>query len=231
MAPISLQQGLTILTEDLKDISDVPQATFVRWCQYINAFVYRYLIGIDPERFIKEVVFPISSGVQVYPVQSDFHDMQSWDTGFFMTDDQGVNTGIRLPLTTPGSGGSSNGGLGLWWGGAFAGYYINGNNFVFTPNPTKNLVLIQRYIPDITPLISIGQYFTSDGTVTGFPIIPYEYLEYLLRALEVKYMTWDEEVGAESYADARFTRELDALCENIRRQPQAMPMLDFSGIY
>lgn len=231
MDPISLQEAFQVLLEDLKDISDVPQATFVRWCQYINQFVYRYLLGVDPERFIKEISFPITSGVQIYPVQSDFRDMQTWDTGFFMTNDQGVNTGIRLPLTTPGSGANLNGGLGLWWGGAFAGYYINGTNYVFVPNPTKNLTLIQRYSPKITKLNAISQYFTTDGTITGFPIIPYEYLEYILRALEVKYMIWDEDVNAEGFSDQRFMRCLDELCENIRRQPQAIPMIDFSNIY
>ncbi len=231
MAPISLQTAFTSLQNLLKDISDVPQSTFVQWCEFIQEFTYRYLTGVDPERFIKEIAFPITAGVQIYPIQSDFRDMQTWNTGFYMTDDQGVNTGIRLPLTTPGSGGSSNGGLGLWWGGAFAGYYLNGSNYVFTPNPTKNLILIQRYTPVVTPLVSINQYFTTDGTITGFPVIPGEYIQYLVKALAVQYMVWDEEVGAESYSDARFTRTLDELCENIRRQPQAMPMLDFSGIY
>lgn len=234
MQPISLQQAFDGLLNQLKDLSDVPTATFVQWCEFINEFAYRYLLGVDPERFIKELPFQILNNVSVYPVNSDFHDMQTWDTGFFVTDGNGQNTGIRLPLTSPGSGATSNIGVGNnygIWSNIVTGYYINGNNFVFTPVPKKDFLLIERYCPNITVLSSMSQYFTVDGTLTGFPIISYEYLNYCVKALATQYMVWDEEPGAESYADARFVRCLDELCENIRRQPQTMGMLDFSQIY
>ncbi len=234
MAPISLQQGFTGLQNLLKDIADVPQPTFVQWCEFINEFVYRYLLGVDAERFTKETVLNIAGGQAIYPINTDFHDMQTWDTGFYITDGNGNNTGVRLPLTSPGSptlGNSTNiGYVGIGQNG-LTGYYITGTNFVFTPTPVSNFVLIERYIPNITPLDSIGQYFTVDGTSTGFPIVPYEYLQYIVRALAAQYAIWDEEIGAESYADARFVRVLNELCENIRRQPQAVPLLDFSQIY
>lgn len=232
-APISLVTAFTGLQNLLKDISDVPQATFVQWCEFIQEFTYRYLVGVDPERFIKEIPFTVLNGVDTYSINVDFHDMQTWDTGFFITDGNGQNTGMRLPLTSPGNGNTLavNSLGGNFLGFVSEGYYINGNNFVFTPLPTKNFLLIERYIPNVTPLDSITQYFTLDGTSTGFPIIPYEYLQYLIRALAGQYMIWDEEVGAESYADARYVRALDELCENIRRQPQTVPMLDFSQIY
>lgn len=234
MAPISLQQAFQALQNLLKDISDVPQGTFVQWCEFINEFVYRFLVGVDPERFIKEVFLNVVAGQVAYPLQTDFHDMQTWDTGFFITDGNLQNTGVRLALTTPGTSSGNNSSnttpFGMGQNG-LTGYYINGNNFIFTPLPVQGSVLIQRYIPTITPLASINQYFTMDGTITGFPIVPYEYLQYILRALAAQYAVWDEEIGAESYADARFVRTLDELCENIRRQPQAMPQLDFSQIY
>lgn len=231
MAPISLQQAFTGLQNLLKDISDVPQATFVQWCEFVQEFTYRYLVGIDPERFIVQTNLSIVNGTASYALPVDFHDMQSWDTGLFMTDSQGNNTGVRLPLTSPGSGGGTNGNLGLYQGGAFAGYFINGDNLVITPTPTQSLTLIHRYVPTITVLDNINQFFTLDGTVAGFPIIPYEYLQYLVRALAAQYMIWDEDVNGEGFADQRYVRALDEMCENIRRQPQAVPVLDFSSMY
>lgn len=233
MTPISIQTARTALLEDLKDISDVPQNTFIRWCQYINSFVYRYLLGVDPERFIKEVPFQVLNNVSVYPItdiMTDFRDFQTENTGLFMTDGNGLNTGVRLSLTVPGNSSSNNSGI---WNNTMVtpGYYINQGNFIIVPVPTKNYLLIARYSPEITILNNVNQYFTVDGTDTGFPIIPYEYLEYVLRALEVKYQIWDEEVGAEGFADQRFMRVLNELCENIRRQPQPGPLLDFSQIY
>lgn len=227
MAPISLQQAYAALQNLLKDITDVPQATFVQWCEFVNEYTYRYLAGVDPERFIVETTLSVVGGTPTYALNANFHDMQTWDTGFFMTDSEGNNTGVRLPLTSPGTG--SNVALGP--GGPFAGYYIQGTNFVFTPTPTQSYTLIQRYIPTITVLDNINQYFTLDGTATGFPIIPYEYLQYVVRALAAQYMIWDEDVSSESFADQRYVRAMDELCENIRRQPQPVPLLDFSSIY
>lgn len=216
---INLQQAYDALKNLLKDISDVPLTTFIQWCDFINAFTYRYLLGVDPDRFLKQVSFPITTGVSTYALQSDFRDMETWNTGFFITNNSSPSQTLsqRLPLAGPGVG--------------FPGYYISRGNYIFSPTPTQNITLTQIYAVVQAPLFDIGQYFTLDGTSSSPAIIEYEYLQYVVRALAQQYMVWDEEVGAESYADARFVRALDELCENIRRQPQAMGMLDFSPIY
>jgi hypothetical protein len=221
--PISLQNAYDALQNQLKDISDVPVSTFVQWCQYINEFVYRFLIGTDPDRYILEKSFQITAGEDTYALDSDFRDMSTWNTGFFiMSPNPPLGTGYttlstRLPLSGPGN--------------QTPGYYIARGNFIFTPMPVQNTVLTERYIPKITVLTAITDYFTMDSTSTGVVIIPYEYLQYIVYALVQQYQVWDEQPGAESYADARFVRCLDELCDTVRRQPSAIGMPDFSQIY
>ncbi len=221
--PISLQQAYDGVKNQLKDITDVPTTTFVQWCQYVNAFVYRYLLGTDPDRYILEKSFTLVEGQTTYALDSDFRDMSTWNTGFFLTSPQPAlsNTYItqpqRLPLSGPGQ--------------QTFGYYISRGNFIFTGQGWQTQVLTKRYSPTITPLIALGDFFTMDGTDDGIVIIPYEYLQAIVYALVQQYMVWDEEPGSESYADARFVRALNELCENIRRQPSAMGMPDFSQIY
>lgn len=218
---ISLQQAYSALQNQLKDISDVPQATFIQWCEYINDFIYRYILGVDPDRFLKNTTLSIISGQPIYEIPVDFRDMQTWNTGFYITSDNGVDpivpTSQRVPVSGPGQ--------------SFAGYYISRNTFVFTPTPQQNATLAWVYAVKNARLTDISQYFTLDGSANGIPILEREYLLYVVRALVAQYMVWDEDVGGESFADQRFVRALDELCENIRRQPQSMGMLDFSQIY
>ncbi len=217
---ISLSDAYISLKNRLKDIADVPQATFIQWCDFVNKFTYRFILGVDPDRFIKVLPFNIIAGQDTYPLNDDFRDMSTWNTGFFITSVQGdtvTTLSQRLPLSGPGNG--------------YGGYFISRGNFVFTPMPVQNNILTERYVVNQATLSSIDQYFTIDGTPDGIAIIPEEYMMYVVNALADQYAIWDEEPSAESYADARFQRTLDELCDNIRRQTSAMGMLDFSGIY
>lgn len=217
---ISLMEAFNGLKNQLKDIQDVPQSTFVQWCEYINDFAYRYLLGVDPHRWLKTVTFNVTAGTDTYTIPSDFRDMETWDTGFFLVNTQPTpfqTLNLRLPLTGPGVQG--------------LGYYISRGSFIFTPMPVQNVTYTQIYSVKNARLFSIDQYFTLDGTADGYPILEKEYLRYVVNALAVQYMIWDEQPGPEGYWDNRYQRTLDELCENIRRQPQAMGMLDFSQIY
>jgi hypothetical protein len=88
-----------------------------------------------------------------------------------------------------------------------------------------------RYIPQVAQLTGLGAYFTQDGTSTGIEIVPDEYLRNLRDAIDVQYGVWDEEVGAESYSDARFARSLDELIRNIRKDTATIGLPDFSSTY
>lgn len=212
---INLQDAFSSLNRLKKDTSDIPQDTFAEWCDFINKFIYRGLLGVEPERFINEYTFNASAGVTSYALPTDFRSMSHVGTGIFYVDSSGLATTSKLPKTG--------------YGSLVAGYYLKGSNIILTPpswNQAQTFCL--RYAPKQTKLTSLSQYFTLDGTVSGAEIIPDEYLDELVKALDVRYTEWDEEVGAETYADGRFARALEELLRTIRRDPAVFSVFDSS---
>jgi hypothetical protein len=100
---------------------------------------------------------------------------------------------------------------------------------VFTEVDGEDILL--RYIPNNTAIDALTDYFTVDTTSGGVEIIPDEYLNYVIKALDVFYTQWDETSGAESLADFRFTRVLNEIIDNIRKEPDAHQLNDFSQVF
>jgi hypothetical protein len=109
------------------------------------------------------------------------------------------------------------------------GFYISGTDVVFTEVDGEDILL--RYIPNNTAIDALTDYFTVDTTSGGVEIIPDEYLNYVIKALDVFYTQWDETSGAESLADFRFTRVLNEIIDNIRKEPDAHQLNDFSQVF
>lgn len=100
------------------------------------------------------------------------------------------------------------------------GFYITGTVAVVT-GITTNTVLTLRYVPQATDI---------DGTGDTL-VIPDEYMDYAVRALDARYAMWDEDPGAESLADFRYVRALDELARNIKKEPASYGLSDYSSIY
>ena len=214
---IQLSTARTALDNQLKDITDVSSGVYLQWCQFLSNFVYRNLVAVDPERFISQATLNVTSGTSTYALAtlaSDFKDIRPFGCGLFEQNGDGVNTDRKLTHT---GFGSSN-----------RGFYISGGNIVMTPVPTKNETLIFRYAPNSPTYTDVTDYFTMDGTSTGVVLIPNEYLHYVQQALVALYEVWDEDLGMEAYADARFVRVLDELLRNIKREPEAYAFPDFT---
>ena len=216
---IKVQDAFTALLQLMKDLSDVPQATFVQWCDYINKFTYRFVLGIDPERFTQEQALNSLNGVNTYSLPADFRDMVHFGAGIYYLDANGGNPTDRvLPRTG--------------YGKSQTGFYLKGNNIILTPTPwTQNYPFVIRYAPKQTSLTSVNDYFTLDGTDTGNEIIPNEFLDYLVRALNVRYSQWDEDIGGESYSDGRFDRELTELAKEYYREANIYFLEDNTPYY
>lgn len=190
-----------------KDISDVSQAVFLQWSNMVNRYAYRLIRGIDSQRYILATTFNIvSTGSPVtMPLPLDFESMAEWDTGFYLTDGNGNITNTRLVLTSPSS--------------QINGYFLNAGNVTFTGDGTQTIIL--KYIPNVAALTALVDVL----------VIPDEYMEYAVKAIDVLYTQWDEDVGAEGISDQRYTRVLDEMAANIRRVPTAYNMPDFSGTF
>jgi len=217
---LQLSAAFTALLELKKDLSDVPPATYVRWCDYINRFMYRFALGVDSERFIKETPLQSQVGVTTYALPTDFRDMAHFGCGIFFMDQYMPNS--PSPRMLPGTG----------YGSAKVGYYLKQGNIILTPyNWQSSQPFTLRYVPKQTVLTSNSQYFTTDGTATGLAIIPDEFLDMLVKALDNYYSIWDENLGAESYSDERFSRDLDDFAKELFREPNSYFMEDTSIYY
>jgi hypothetical protein len=201
-----------------KDISDVSADLFLNWMNDLANYIYREILKAEPEKFMTELSFNQTTNSKVLP--AGFKNLISENSGFFYNDSNGFITDRRLPITHPGS--------------QDIGFYLSGNSAIFTPPSwgiSQSFTL--RYLPKRTQFITATDYFTVDLLSTGTEIITdaEEYMDYLIKALDVLYTQWDEDVNQEGLSDIRYTRVLDELLENIRPLPKAYYLDDFSTIY
>ena len=202
-----------------KDISDVGTDDLLQWLNFIGEQVYDAVKGTDPERYVDTSnTYTLTSSPQTEALPSDFGDIASWDMGFFEINvSASKDTDRRLTRTGPGA--------------DIPGYYITGNtNVIFTGIDDSSQYRL-RYLPTRTDATLLTEYFTLDGTLTGAPLIPDGKLQYLIKALDVLYTQWDEMPGDEILADQRFARQLDQLILNVRREPDAYGLPDYSVSY
>jgi hypothetical protein len=190
---------------DMKgDISDVDNTLFATWANYINNFCYRYLSGIDPERFISTQAYSsITSGTQALP--ADFKTMEMDGCGLFVVDTNGNDTDNEL--------------LPVGFGSSSKGFYLNAAGEIEFVKVATSTDFKLRYLPKTTEITSVNQYFTIDGTSSGKTVVPEEYMLFLVNFVSVIYDQWDEDLDLESIDDFRFVRTLDEISQNYRRTP------------
>jgi hypothetical protein len=197
---------ITSLALRKRDISDVDAATRIQWLDYINKFAYKILIGTDPERLMSTQNYTVTTSPSSQALPADFSTIGTGGAGFYYVDSNSVQSSARLVRT--GTGRQS------------VGYWISGTNVVFTGiNATQALIL--RYVPAVTAITAVSDTMA----------IPDEFEQYALNAIDVLYDVWDEDLGAENFADLRFVRSLDEFVRNVRKEPGAESLPDFSLMY
>jgi hypothetical protein len=165
---IQLQTAKDSFARYKHDISDVDNTQFIEWCDFLNKFAYRYLQGIDPDRFIEESSYTVSSSPSSQALPADFDSMQPLGCGIYEVDDSGDDTSKEITQTGHGR--------------RDQGFYFEQGNVVFTGFDGTSKTLKMRYIKNITALTAITDYLTVEGTSGGLEIIPDEYLQYVIYA-------------------------------------------------
>lgn len=206
---------ITELENRKQDTSDVGETLFCSWVRDIVSFTYRALKKTEPERFITETDYTITTSPSSQALPSGFRDIAEWDTGFFFKNSDGTASTRRLAVTKHGS--------------QNPGYYFEGGNVVFTGIESESVTL--RYIPAPPTISATSDYLTSDKTNTGKVIIPDEFLDYVMQALDVRYSQWDEDSVSEGNADQRFQRVLLEMLDEYRRGPQVFALQPDNSIY
>ncbi len=206
MASFTLSSLQTSFQNLKRDISDVPQATYIEWCQYILDYVYERLAAEDSEQFLTTATITALSGTSNYALPADFLSHTEFGAGLFETDGTGLITNNKLSWTESGS--------------SDIGYFISGSNFVLTPTPTATRTIKDRYIPVAPTFSALTDYFTLNKTSTGVEIIGNQFRNYCVKALDVFYTQWDEDVSAESWADQRWMNVLNDMLTRFKRGPK-----------
>lgn len=204
---ISAQEAFDELERRKKDLSDVPQETYLDWCNGVNLWLYRRLSSIDPERYLAEQSYSIVPSDNSYALPVDFQTVGVMGAGLFYTNSTGAITDNKLRETSVGSG--------------QIGYKISGSNVIITPLPQTSQTLIMRYIPKIDVITEMTDNFVLDD----------EYLDQLIDALDVQYDIWDEDTGAEALADQRYVRSLNDIMTNYKRYTGAVGVNQHSYMY
>ncbi len=204
---ISAQDAFDELDRRLKDLSDVPQPTYLDWCNAVNLWLYRRLSSIDPERYLAEQSYSVVPSDNSYDLPSDFQTVGVVGAGLFYVNSSGQITDNKLRETSVGSG--------------QVGYKISGSDVIITPMPQKSETLIMRYIPKIAVINAMTDNFVLDD----------EYLDQLVDALVVQYYIWDEDTGAEALADQRYVRSLNDIMTNYKRYTGAIGVNSHSYMY
>lgn len=200
-----------------QDISDVSTTTFIDWMNYLTGFLYDKLCNTVPSKFIKTVNYSIQSGVDSYALPSDFRDVSRFSTGLFELDSSNRLVTPGLTQTSYGSGAS--------------GYYIEGNNLIITPQPQVGRTLSLKYIP-LAPLFTdLSDYFSTDKLITGTALVRDEDTEYIIKALDVLYTQWDEDLGLEGVVDQRFVRILSDMLGRQRQMINVTKLNNFTGSF
>lgn len=210
---LQVQTARNSLEDRLKDLTDVDTDTFVGWCDFINKRAYNFMLGIDPTRYFSTQSYVVATMPQTSALPATFRNILPAESGFFLIDN-GVQTDQRLTRTN--------------FGSQEAGYYIDGTNVVFTGMEASDTYAL-RFIPEITQIDALTDWFTVSTAQAGIEIIPDEYLEFLVSDLVVLYHSWDEESGAESLADFRFTRLLGEMGRNVKREPNTYSIPNFAS--
>src|SRR5690606_20735777 len=107
---------------------------------------------------------------------------------------------------------------------------ISGGRIYFTGITTAE-TFIMRFTPSPPAFSSMSDYITMDKLSTGKIIVDSLFLETLLKALDVHYEYWDQNVNAEVSADQRYVRLMDVLVQNFAAESGTYAFEDSSSAF
>jgi len=198
----------TVYARFKRDITDVSNATFIDWCDWVNKFAFRHILGIDPERLVNTTTVIATAGDLRTYLPTDFRDLQRFGCGFYEYKNSNQYNAEPLLLTNPNSG--------------LTGASIQDGYVYWTPYPISETKTYQlRYAPTEPEIDALTDYFIAP--------LSSAYMKYLIDAIDVFYSQWDEDIPMEGIGDARFARLLDELSRNIKQTPNVYSLDDFTN--
>ncbi len=190
-----------------KEIADVDTSEFYRWCDTINRTAYRYLYRQESSQYVQSQSYSVLPNVTSYALPTNFLTMDTANCGLFLISSGGIQTNYQIFQTG--------------FGAATPGYYLEGGSIVITPIPQIGFQFTLRYIPIVPEM-------DSDPSIL---VIPDEFMNYVLKAIDIQYDMWDEDPNAEVTADQRFINVLEELCQNMRKESGAFGVNTYAYMF
>jgi hypothetical protein len=203
---MTVQEVYNLYLRYKKDLSDISDDLFFDWCDEVNRFAYRIMMSNTPDTITSVETINLVAGQSTYALPADFLNIQPLGTGFFRVFN-GVVSDQMLFKTN--------------YGSPQDGYYIDGTNVVFTPAPNGGGQVALRYVPKIDSIDSFADSL----------VVPDEFIYYVRDAIDAKYAVWDEDISAEGLADARFSRALDELARNLRKDASTVGIQTYTNAF
>ena len=182
----------TLLTVNISD------TLFWDWLNKINHYFYRRIIEINPEDYIQETTINLVPGTTSYALPSTFKTISQYGCGIFLVNDEGTQTDRQLNQ--------------MRFGDNTMGYRINGTTLNLTQDPNTSQTYTVRY------LATIAEIDEDSDTL----LIPEEYKDYLMNAIDMFYEIWTNDPNAEALSDQRFVRAMDELLRTVNKVPQVL---------
>lgn len=179
----------TKLTERLKDTRDLTSAQLISMAQDLNTLMYDEAVRQDSSRYITSTSYSVGSSPSTHALPSDLNSFNVDGCGLFVQDSSGNLTGEVLTKTG--------------YGSKQRGYYLEGDNIIFTGINTVTVVL--KYIPEIAEITTESDAF----------FVPDRYIAAVVQGMIAMYYRYEEDEERESLAwqkyDPLFARFLDNL--------------------
>lgn len=210
MSPtIKVSEARAEFLQRMKDVSDVDAiaGTFLKWCNYVNRYLYREFTNIMPEQYIQTQTYNIVAQTINYALPATFQDIIPQGTGLYLVGTNGVPAETRLPTTS--------------FGSTSTGFYMTATNLVMTPIPASAVTYILRFIPLLSDLVAESDTF----------VIPQRFSQHLMNVLETCYSVWDVDNQAEAWNNDRVIASLNELVSLIKPDSQAYGLPSFSDSY
>jgi len=151
----------------------------------IDQTIYDSILKIYPEKFMSSTTVSVTSGTSTYSLPADFQSIVPKRSGLFQLDDNG---GVSYTYNQ------------TEFGSLKKGFYLDGTNIVITPEPTADVSLTFRYIPD-------RDLYTTD---TDTLILEDKYKKFYLDWFSFLY-----NVRVENYGSANVRRDFAKEAEGI----------------
>lgn len=204
MANMTVEELRSYLNSIQNDtMPNISADLFRDFCNDLNQFTYENLLFTNPNDYLSEQTFNVTSGTDTYALNADFQTINAPNAGIWSLSDEGDIIGDPLLHVSDNNDNQ--------------GYFISGTNIVFRPKPKSTATYKMKYVPELALL-------TSDTDSTIIPTRLKEYAKYYIRNALFE---WHKKPSSEVFNDQKFARAKARFMSNTKKAPTPFVLSSF----